>query len=357
MNTSPTLQSTFLKACRGEVTDYTPVWFMRQAGRYMDIYREDKAGFKTFLDFCKNPEILAKVTTDAQRIIDADAAILFSDLPLILEPMGLDLEYPTGVGPYIHNPVRTPKDIAALIQPHISTQMNFVGDTIQLIKEQLPIDIPLIGFSGAPFTLASYAIEGKGSKQYYHVKYLMYNHPKEWHSLMEQLSEIVTEYLLYQIDKGVDCVQVFDSWMGSLSPQDFAEFVLPHTKKIFQTLKVQAPHVPSIYFGTGAGTFMDLKQQAGADVIGFDWRTPIQPLWDTLGCKAVQGNLDPLALCGPKDYLEKQVDFILESVGSKPGHIFNLGHGIIPQTPVEHVTHIVQYIKRRSKEIRLSQKS
>ena len=336
------LNSNFLKACRGERVSHTPVWFMRQAGRYMDIYRKDKSKFKNFLEFCKNPDILCKVTLDAQQIIDADAAILFSDLPLILEAIGLDLSYPESVGPFISNPIRTTQDIQHLKSFEPST-MDFALQTIKLIKQSCPV--PLIGFVGAPFTLLSYAIEGKGSKQYYHVKSLMYNHPKYWHTLMAKIANIVTEYADLQIQAGVDCMQFFDSWVGCLSPQDFKEFVLPHTQTIFDKLKSK---VPTIYFGTGAGTFMDLMNQAGADVLGFDWRTPIQPYWNQLNCKAIQGNLDPLALCGSLEYAKQQVDYILNEVNHKPGHIFNLGHGIIPQTNVDLVIEIVKYIKEQS---------
>ena len=341
-------ESVFIQACLGNKTEYTPVWFMRQAGRYMNCYLEDKAKFKTFLEFCKNPEILAKVTLDAQRILGVDAAILFSDLPLLLEAMGLKLSYPEG--PLIENPIRDPQDILKL-NPKGADEMPFVSKTIKLILEGLPKDIPLIGFSGAPFTLASYAIEGKGSKNYLHLKTFMMYSPKQWHQLMEKISEAVICYLKMQIEAGVHCVQLFDSWMGCLSPQIYQSYSLPYVQKIIQELKGT---VPIIYFGTGGAGFMDLVNQSGADVIGLDWQTPLIPTWNQLKMKAVQGNLDPLALCGPMSFLKEQVDFILNQVKDRPGYVFNLGHGIIPQTPVENVIEITRYIHQKSVEFRNS---
>ncbi len=341
------LESPFLKACLGEKTDYTPVWFMRQAGRYMDCYLKDKAKFKSFLEFCKHPETLAKVTIEAQQVLNVDAAILFSDLPLLLEAMGLKLSY--SEGPLIEIPIRSPKDIEKL-QPQKSEEMLFVADTIRLINQNGSAGIPLIGFSGAPFTLASYAIEGKGSKNYYHLKHFMMHEPKAWHALMEKMMESIIYYLQMQIDAGVHCVQLFDSWVGCLSPHHYETFALPYTKGIISSLKGQ---VPIIYFGTGAGSFMNLMSSTEADVIGFDWQTPLFPLWDDLKLKAVQGNLDPLSLCGPIDFLKKEVDLILNQVKDKSGYIFNLGHGIIPQTPVENVVEITSYIHEQSKKFRI----
>jgi len=342
---NPLQNSSFLKACRGEKSDFTPVWFMRQAGRYMREYRQDKARAKNFLDFCKTPELTAKVTLDAQKILGVDAAILFSDLPLILEPMGLDLDYPEGVGPSISNPVRVPGDVDKLREFAPSEAFPFVGETIRLINSELQRGIPLIGFSGAPFTVGSYAIEGRGSKEYQHVKNMMFNESSSWHKMMDKLANDISAYLNAQIDWGVHAVQIFDSWVGCLSPEEYSMYALPYTKKVIDNVKGR---VPIIHFGTGAGNFMDLMDSAGAEVLGFDWLTPIRPTWDKLNCKSVQGNLDPSLLFEDWSTVKKAIDNILENIDGKPGHIFNLGHGILPGTPVDMVKKIVEYVHEKT---------
>ena len=335
--------SRFLKACRGEAVDCTPVWLMRQAGRYMQEYRDVRAT-TTFLGLCKTPELAAKVTLDAQRILGVDAAILFADLLPILEPMGLDLDYPEGVGPTIGNPVRTAADIDALKEEDPRQSMPFVGEAIKLVREGLPADVPLIGFAGAPFTLAAYAIEGGASRNYIHAKTLMFGDPGAWAVLMEKLSGQVIEYLRAQIEWGVNAVQLFDSWVGCLSPVDYRTYVLPHVKRIIGAV---GGKVPVIYFGTGTATFLDAMMEAGPDVIGIDWHTPLQRGWE-LGAKGVQGNMDPVSLFAPRDVVLGKAQDVLDAAAGHDGHIFNLGHGILPKTPVDNVRALVDYVHEKS---------
>ncbi|MEZ5993512.1 MAG: uroporphyrinogen decarboxylase [Planctomycetota bacterium] len=335
--------SRFLKACRGEPVDATPVWLMRQAGRYMQEYRDVRAT-TTFLGLCKTPELAAKVTLDAQRILGVDAAILFADLLPILEPMGLQLDYPEGVGPQIGNPVRTAADIDALKEENPRDSMPFVGEAIKLIREALPADIPLIGFAGAPFTLAAYAIEGGGSRNYIHAKTLMFGDPGAWAVLMEKLSGQIIEYLRAQIEWGVQAVQIFDSWVGCLSPADYRTYVLPHVKRV---LKAVSGEVPVIYFGTGTATLLDPMMEAAPDVIGIDWHTPLQRGWE-IGAKSVQGNMDPVSLFAPRDVVLNKAQETLNAAAGRDGHIFNLGHGILPKTPVDNVKALVEYVHEKS---------
>ena len=337
--------SPFLKACRGEATDRTPIWLLRQAGRYMKEYQALKRQCASFLEFCKTPELTTQATLDAQRILNVDAAILFADLPIILESMGLTLDYPEGVGPVIDNPVRNRADAEGLRNGDPAVSMPFVGQTIKLVRAGLPADVPLIGWSGAPFTLASYAIEGRGSRHFIFTKQLMYGDTESWDQLMGKLAEAVTHYLQYQIDVGVQAVQLFDSWVGCLSPQDYKTRVLPYTKLIVDALTGQ---VPVIYFGVGAAGFMDLMYETGADVLGFDWSTPMNAYWERLGCQAVQGNLDPIALCADRDTVLREAQTVLDDVGGRAGHIFNVGHGLVPQTPVDNVKALVDYVHERT---------
>lgn len=339
-----TLQnSRFLKACRGEPVDATPIWLMRQAGRYMQEYRDVRAT-TTFLGLCKTPELAAKVTLDAQRILGVDAAILFADLLPILEPMGLQLDYPEGIGPQIGNPVRSAADIDALKEENPRDSMPFVGEAIKLVREGLPADIPLIGFAGAPFTLAAYAIEGGGSRNYIHAKTLMFGDPGAWAVLMEKLSGQIIEYLRAQIEWGVQAVQIFDSWVGCLSPTDYRTYVLPHVKRV---LKAVSGKVPVIYFGTGTATLLEAMMEAAPDVIGIDWHTPLQRGWE-IGAKAVQGNMDPVSLFAPRDVVLGKARETLNAAAGRDGHIFNLGHGILPKTPVDNVKALVDYVHEKS---------
>ncbi len=332
--------STFLKACRGEATEYTPIWLNRQAGRYMPEYHQVK-GKTPSLDFFKTPELAARATCDAQRILGVDAAIMFADLLPILEPMGLDLDYIPGVGPNISNPIRTNKDIDAIKLLPSSESMPYIEKVIQLIRQELPSNIPLIGFGGAPFTLASYAIEGKGSRNYVFVKQMMYGDPGAWHSLMEKITTAVIDYMNYQIESGVQAVQLFDSWVGCLSPIDYKQYVLPHSKRLMDAISGK---VPVIHFGTGNPALSELMAEAGGDVIALDWRTPLIPTWDAMGVASVQGNLDPIVLCSTPEAVRQKAKELLDEVDGRPGHIFNLGHGIIPETPVENVKALVDFV-------------
>ncbi|MCR9278059.1 MAG: uroporphyrinogen decarboxylase [Pseudomonadaceae bacterium] len=331
----------FVEACYGRPTDHTPIWLNRQAGRYMPEYHALK-GKTPSLDFFTNPEMAAQATLDAQRILGVDAAIMFADLLPILVPMGLDLDYVPGRGPEFANPIRSEKDVAAL-QPLVAEEgTGYIADTVTNILDGLPSDIALIGFGGAPFTLASYAIEGAGSRNYVHVKKMMHEREDLWHDLMAKLVDAVTGYLKLQISAGVDAIQLFDTWVGSLSQSDFRRFVLPHLTVLMERLRGD---VPIIYFGTGNGHLLDATVEAGPDVLALDWRTPINETWDRTGVTAVQGNLDPIVLCADRASVEREAKRILDEVAGRPGHIFNLGHGIIPETPVDNVKALVDFVQ------------
>lgn len=309
----------------------------------MQEYRDVRAT-TTFLGLCKTPELAAKVTLDAQRILGVDAAILFADLLPILEPMGLQLDYPEGVGPQIGNPVRSGAEIDALQTPDPRESMPFVGEAIKLVREGLPADIPLIGFAGAPFTLAAYAIEGGSSRNYIEAKRIMLGDPGAWAVLMEKLSGQIIEYLRAQIEWGVNAVQIFDSWVGCLSPLDYRTFVLPHVKRVISEVRGK---VPVIYFGTGTATLLEDMMTAAPDVIGIDWHTPLQRGWE-IGAKAVQGNMDPVALFAPRDVVLDKAQETLDAAAGRDGHIFNLGHGILPKTPVDNVRALVDYVHEQT---------
>jgi uroporphyrinogen decarboxylase len=335
----------FLSACRRQAVDATPVWFMRQAGRYMSEYRALRERY-SLLDLCRTPELATQVTLQPVNRIEVDAAILFSDLLLPLEPMGLPFDFIKGEGPQLERPISGPADIAALRDFEPREALGYVLEAIGLIQRALEGRVPLIGFAGAPFTLASYAIEGGHSNNFAKTKSLMYGHPAEWHRLCDRLSNLVADYLNAQIDAGVDAVQVFDSWVGMLSAADYREFVLPHTRNIFDRI---GSRVPTIHFGTGTATLLELLREAGGDVIGVDWRIPLGEAWTRIGHdRAVQGNLDPTLLLGPTPRLLDAAREVLAQAAQRPGHIFNLGHGILPSTPVEHVQLLAQFVHRAS---------
>ena len=297
------------------------------------------------LQFFKSPHLAARVTLDAQRLLGVDAAILFADLLPILEPMGFHLDYVSGAGPVIHNPLREASRVDAVPVRPSSETMPYIGEAIRLILDELPSDIPLIGFSGAPFTLAAYAIEGGSSRNYLHLKRLMYGDTGAWNLFMERLSNNVIDYANYQISSGVQALQLFDSWVGCLSPADYESYVLPHSKRVIQAIRGK---VPIIHFGTGNPSLVTLMDQAGADVMALDWRSSLSATWDTLACKSVQGNLDPLVLCADQASVQKQAGRILAEVDGRPGHIFNLGHGIVPETPVDNVRLLVDFVHETS---------
>lgn len=337
----------FLKACRREPVDCTPVWFMRQAGRYMREYQAVRQKH-SILEVCKTPDLAAQVTLQPIERFPLDAAIIFADILLPLEPMGLTLEFVESEGPVIRNPVR---DRAAVERLRVidGDELNYVGEAIRVACRALAGRVPLIGFAGAPFTLASYAIEGGGSRHYIRTKQFMYREPEAWHRLMDKLARVVTGYLRRQIRAGAQAVQLFDSWVGCLSPADYAEYVQPHVQLIFEGLKRE--QAPLIHFGTGTASLLRLMRQAGGDVIGVDWRVRLDEAWAVIGHDvAIQGNLDPVALFAPLHEQERRVDEILRRAEGRPGHIFNLGHGILPQTPVESVAAVVDLVHKLSQK-------
>ena len=331
----------FLKACRRQTTDYTPIWLMRQAGRYMKEYRALRKKY-SFLEMCKNPELAAKATLQPIERFKLDAAIIFSDILIPLEPMGVEFEFAKGEGPVFHHPLRGMKDVEKLrvIEPEEET--SFLMKAIQIVRKELERKIPLIGFSGAPFTLASYIIEGGHSRNYILTKNLIYQDRNTWDALMEKISVMLIRYLNAQIRSGVQALQLFDSWVGCLTPSDYEEYVLPYSKKVIDGV---GKSVPLIHFATSSSTLLELMKRAGGDVIGVDWRVDIREAWVRLGHDiAIQGNLDPVILFGPVDLIEKEVKRILDRVEGRPGHIFNLGHGILPNTPVDHVAALVNMV-------------
>lgn len=336
----PLQDSPFMRACRREPVPYTPVWLMRQAGRYMKEYREVRARH-TFLELCKKPEVASEVTVYAAERLKVDAAIIFADILLILEPMGIDLEFAKGEGPVIHNPVRSAPDVERLREVESVNALDYVYEAIRLTRRALPSNIPLIGFSGAPFTLASYMTEGGGSKNYVHTKRMMYMDAGAWHEMMSLIARALSKYLNAQIAAGAQAVQLFDSWVGCLSPADYREYVLPHTREVIRNIK---PGVPVIHFGTGTATLLELMREAGGDVIGLDWRVQLDEEWRRLGDVAVMGNLDPIALFADAAFVRAQAKRILDQAAGRPGHIFNLGHGILPETPVDNVVALVEAV-------------
>jgi uroporphyrinogen decarboxylase len=332
----------FLRACRRQPVDATPVWFMRQAGRYMPEYRALRERY-SMLELCRTPDLAAEVTLQPIRRLPLDAAIIFSDLLLPLQPLGLPFDFVKGDGPQVERPLRSQSDIDALSPFEPRERLAPVLEAIRLVKRELTDLVPLIGFAGAPFTLASYAIEGGHSNHYAHTKALMYGNPKAWHQLCALFAETAADYLAAQVEAGADAVQVFDSWVGVLGPADYREFVLPHSRHIFDRLK--ATGVPTIHFGTGTATLLSLIAEAGGDVIGADWRIPIDDAWALIGDqRAVQGNLDPTLLLAPADRLLAGADDVLRRAAGRPGHIFNLGHGILPGTSVEAAETLANHV-------------
>jgi uroporphyrinogen decarboxylase len=321
---------------------------MRQAGRYMSEYRQLRERY-SLLDICRTPDLATAVTLQPVSRIDVDAAILFSDLLLPLEPMGIAFDFIKGEGPQIEKPLRTEADLAAVKRFEPRQALSHVLTAIGQIQRELGGRVPLIGFAGAPFTLASYAIEGGHSTSFAHTKALMYGAPKSWHRFCDLLADIIGDYLVAQIEAGVDAVQVFDSWVGQLNAHDYREFILPHTRRIFE--RVAPLGVPTIHFGVGTGSILRELREAGGDVIGVDWRTPLDDAWDRIGeDRAVQGNLDPTLLLAPLDRLFEAIDDVLERANGRAGHIFNLGHGILPMTPVEHVQAAARYVHQQTKQ-------
>lgn len=332
----------FLHACHGRVVDRTPVWFMRQAGRYMPEYRalRERHGI---LDLIKAPELAAEVTLQPVRAMPVDAAIIFADILTLLEGMGLQLEFVRGEGPVIHNPVRVTADLEALSDPPIEESLGFTLDAIRLVRAELDGRCPLIGFSGAPFTLASYAIEGGASRNYERAKGLMWADPAGWDRLMSLLAERIGRYLVAQAAAGAQALQLFDSWAGALSPADYRRHVLPYSRRVIEIARGSG--VPVIHFSTGTGTYLEAVAEAGGDVIGLDWRVDLADARRRLGEeRPVQGNLDPVLLQAPWPVLRGAADEILAAAAGRPGHVFNLGHGILPATPVDQVRRLTEHV-------------
>jgi uroporphyrinogen decarboxylase len=337
--------SRFMKACRREPVDVTPVWLMRQAGRFMKEYRELRARVP-FLELCKNPDLVAEVTVGAARKLGVDAAIIFADLLLIIEPLGLELEYGKGEGPIIRPALRGPGDVDRLRNVEPEESLGYLYEAIRRTRAALPPGLPLIGFAGAPFTVASYMIEGGASKNFRYTKTLMYRDEGAWRALMERLSCEMAKYVNAQIKAGVQAVQIFDSWVGCLGPEDYRRFVLPYTRLLLQGV---TPGTPVINFGTGTAMFLEEMRDAGGDIIGLDFHVELGKAWDRLGDGVgVQGNLDPVALYADLPFIRQRVQEILEQAAGRPGHIFNLGHGILPDTPEENVISLVKMVHELS---------
>jgi uroporphyrinogen decarboxylase len=313
----------------------------------MSEYRSLRERY-SLLDLCRTPDLATEVTLQPIRRLDVDAAILFSDLLLPLEPLGIRFDFVHGEGPAIENPLRSEADLAAIRRFEPREDLSYVLDAIRQIKQALAGRVPLIGFAGAPFTLASYAIEGGHSTSFAHTKALMYGHPAAWHRFCDTLADVIGDYLVAQVEAGVDVVQVFDSWVGALNSADYREFILPHTKRIFD--RVAPTGVPTIHFGVGTASILGDLRDAGGDVIGADWRTPLDEAWARVGSdRGIQGNLDPTLLLGPLDRIFAATDEVLARAGGRPGHIFNLGHGILPSTPVEHVQALARYVHQKTR--------
>lgn len=337
-----TMNNRFLDACRRRPTDVRPVWFMRQAGRYLKPYRDIRARH-TILEICKRPDLAATVTLMPVEILDVDAAIIFADLLLPLEPMGLKLHYAAGEGPVIENPVRTSQDVDTLSISN-TDDLGYVGEAIQIVCKALGGRIPVIGFVGAPFTMASYMIEGGISRTFLRTKRMMYSNETLWRRLMGKLVDVLGPYALMQVASGARAIQVFDSWVGALGPDDYVRFVQPYSRALID--RIRSSGVPVIHFGTGIGGFFRELHAAGGDVLGIDWRINIDQAWMDISYRtAIQGNLDPAALFAPLPELKMKVHELLKRTGSRPGHIFNVGHGILPETPVENVKACVQFVR------------
>jgi uroporphyrinogen decarboxylase len=348
----------FLRAARLEQTERTPVWMMRQAGRYMQEYRDIRVKYG-FLEMCRTPELAVEVSMQPVDLVGVDAAIMFSDILVGFPGMGLDLEFQSGKGPIINNPVRTVDDVNKLTVADPIETTGYVQEIIKTLRKELENKVPLIGFAGAPFTLASYAVEGHGTRDYENCKALMWSEPKAWDMLLGKFADTTIDYLKMQIDAGAQVVQLFDSWIGYIAPRDYERYVLPQTQRVLAEVKAHGQKVvpdggvPVIYFPNGATSMLNLTQQAGGDIIGVDWRLDMKDAVAQIDLKfGIQGNIDPVALFAPDDELEKMVVEILEAVGTRPGHIFNLGHGIHKTSDPEKARTMIRFVKEHSARIR-----
>jgi uroporphyrinogen decarboxylase len=334
--------SLFVRACRRLPVERTPVWFMRQAGRYMQEYREVRK-HHSLVEICKKPELAAEVTITAAEYLKVDAAIIFADLLLPLEVMGLPFHFSTGEGPVIERPVRTAEDVK-LLRSDRAAELGYVADAVSLVVKHFGTKLPVIGFCGAPFTLASYMVEGGGSRHYLEVKKLMYNSPEVWTELVDKLVDVLAQYAAEQVRSGADVLQIFDSWVGCLSVEDYRRYALEPTTRLIKRLQKET-NVPIIYFGTDSTTLLPSMVETGAEVLGLDWRVPLDEGWKTVGyTRAVQGNLDPVLLFASWSELKQRAEHILRLADGRPGHIFNLGHGILPHTPVNNVKNLAAFV-------------
>jgi len=341
--------SLFVRAAKALPTERTPVWFMRQAGRYMAEYRAVRKQY-SLIEICKKPEVAAQVTIEAAEILQVDAAIIFADLLLPLEVMGLPFHFAAGEGPKIERPVRTPQDVAVL-RTDRADDLGYVSEAVKLVCKHFADKLPVIGFCGAPFTLASYMIEGGGSRNYVFTKKMMYSAPSSWNELMGKLVSVTAAYSADQVRAGADTIQIFDSWVGCLSVEDYRRYVLPHVTDLVKRL--QKTGVPIIYFGTDSATLLPSMKETGAEVVGLDWRIPLDTGWQSMSFKvAVQGNLDPVLLFADWKELKARAEDILRRAAGRPGHIFNLGHGILPETPVDNVKALCHFIREHSAEFK-----
>ena len=335
-------ESLFLRACRRLPVETTPVWFMRQAGRFMQQYRDIRK-HHSLVEICKKPELAAEVTITAAEFLKVDAAIIFADLLLPLEVMGLPFHFSAGEGPVIERPLRTGEDVK-LLRTDRAADLGYVADAVALVVKHFGDKLPVIGFCGAPFTLASYMVEGGGSRHYLEVKKLMYNSPEVWDELVTKLTDVLVEYAAAQVRAGADVLQIFDSWVGCLSVEDYRRYAMQPATQLIRRLQ-QETHVPIIYFGTDSATLLPSMAETGAEVIGLDWRIPLDEGWRTVGhTRAVQGNLDPVLLFASWPELKRRAEHILRLADGRPGHIFNLGHGILPHTPVSNVKDLAQFV-------------
>jgi uroporphyrinogen decarboxylase len=338
-------ESRFVKACKRQAVDRTPVWFMRQAGRYMAEYRAVRKQY-SLIEICKKPEVAAEVTITAAEALGVDAAIVFADLLLPLEVMGLPFHFSAGEGPVIEKPVREQADVARL-RTDRAADLGYVSEAVKLVCHHFGPKLPVIGFCGAPFTLASYMIEGGGSRNYVHAKKMMYSSPAVWDELLRKLVSVTAAYAAEQVRAGADAIQIFDSWVGCLSVEDYRRYVLPRTTELVKTL--QKTGAPIIYFGTDSATLLPSMSETGAEIIGLDWRIPLDEGWKAVGTKhAIQGNLDPVLLFADWKELKARAEEILRRAGGRHGHIFNLGHGILPETPVDNVKALAKFVQEHS---------
>jgi uroporphyrinogen decarboxylase len=329
-----------VRAARREAVERTPVWFMRQAGRSLPEYREIRKEH-TLFEICAQPELCAEVTLQPVRRHDVDAAVMFADIMSPVLGTGVEVELVEGVGPVVREPIRSAADVARLGLPDPEDAFGHLLEGVRIVRRELAPEKAVIGFCGGPFTVAGYLVEGKPSRDFPRVKALMYSEPEIWHALMERLAEVFTAYVQATVRAGADVIQLFDSWVGALSPGDYAEFVAPWSARI-----LAAVDVPTIHFGTGTATLLPLMARAGGDVIGLDWRIPLADGWAAVGPeKGVQGNLDPTLLLGPWERVAREADAILDAAAGRPGHIFNLGHGVLPQTDPDLLGRLVEHVR------------